>query len=46
MRRYIERFEKQGKTPVIPPKRNRTTQQEYDKRSLNFTRCNSITSSS
>jgi len=29
--RVIERLEKQGKTPVIPPKRNRTTQREYDK---------------
>lgn len=29
--RVIERLEKQGKTAVIPPKRNRTTQREYDK---------------
>ena len=26
--RVIERLEKQGKTPVIPPKRNRTIQRE------------------
>ncbi len=29
--RVIERLEKQGKTAVIPPKRNRSTQREYDK---------------
>ena len=29
--RVIERLENQGKTAVIPPKRNRTTQREYDK---------------
>lgn len=29
--RVIEKLEKQGKTAVIPPKRNRTTQREYDK---------------
>jgi hypothetical protein len=29
--RVIERLEQQGKTAVIPPKRNRTLQREYDK---------------
>lgn len=29
--RVIERLEEQGKTAVIPPKRNRTIQREYDK---------------
>ena len=30
-KRVIERLEQQGKTVVIPPKRNRTLQREYDK---------------
>ncbi len=29
--RVIERLEQQGKTAVIPPKRNRKTPREYDK---------------
>jgi transposase len=29
--RVIERLQQQGKTPVIPPKRNRKTLREYDK---------------
>ncbi len=29
--RVIEQLEQQGKTPVIPPKRNRTVKREYDK---------------
>ena len=29
--RVIERLQQQGKTAVIPPKRNRTTAREYDK---------------
>jgi transposase len=29
--RVIERLEAQGKTPVIPPRRNRKQQREYDK---------------
>ena len=30
-KRVLERLEQQGKTAVIPPKRNRTTVREYDK---------------
>jgi IS5 family transposase len=29
--RVIERLQQQGKTAVIPPKRNRKVQREYDK---------------
>lgn len=29
--RVIEQLEQQGKTPVIPPKRNRSVKREYDK---------------
>jgi len=29
--RVIERLQQQGKTAVIPPKRNRTTARDYDK---------------
>ncbi len=29
--RVIERLQQQGKTAVIPPKRNRTTLRDYDK---------------